>query len=166
MFPISVMYNIISIRIKTMRAIIQRVKEARVEVEGEVVGRIGEGMLILVGAGKDDTEEDAEYLAEKIIGLRIFEDAEGKMNLSLTDTGGEVLVVSQFTLYGDCRKGRRPSFDKAAPPELAEELYELFVREIRERGVNVETGKFRAMMDVHLINWGPVTLMLDSKREF
>jgi D-tyrosyl-tRNA(Tyr) deacylase len=166
MFPISVMYNITSIRIKTMRAIIQRVKEARVEVEGEVVGRIGEGMLILLGAGKDDTEVDAEYLAEKILTLRIFEDAEGKMNLSVTDTGGEVLVVSQFTLYGDCRKGRRPSFDKAAPPELAEELYELFVREIRERGVNVETGKFRAMMDVHLVNWGPVTLMLDSKKEF
>jgi D-tyrosyl-tRNA(Tyr) deacylase len=166
MFPISVMYNITSIRIKTMRAVIQRVKEARVEVEGEVVGRIGEGMLILLGAGKDDTEVDAEYLAEKILTLRIFEDAEGKMNLSVTDTGGEVLVVSQFTLYGDCRKGRRPSFDKAAPPELAEELYELFVREIRERGVNVETGKFRAMMDVHLVNWGPVTLMLDSKKEF
>jgi D-tyrosyl-tRNA(Tyr) deacylase len=166
MFPISVMYNITSIRIKTMRAVIQRVKEARVEVEGEVVGRIGEGMLILLGAGKDDTEEDAEYLAEKILTLRIFEDAEAKMNLSVTDTGGEVLVVSQFTLYGDCRKGRRPSFDKAAPPELAEELYELFVREIRERGVNVETGKFRAMMDVHLVNWGPVTLMLDSKKGF
>ncbi|HSC34152.1 MAG TPA: D-aminoacyl-tRNA deacylase [Thermodesulfobacteriota bacterium] len=149
-----------------MRAIIQRVKEARVEVGGEVVGRIGEGVLVLLGAGKDDTEVDAEYLAEKITGLRIFEDAEGKMNLSVTDTGGEVLVVSQFTLYGDCRKGRRPSFDKAAPPELAEELYELFVREIRERGVNVETGRFRAMMDVHLVNWGPVTLMLDSKREF
>lgn len=166
MFPISVMYNITSIRIKTMRAIIQRVKEARVEVEGEVVGRIGEGMLILLGAGKDDTEVDAEYLAEKILTLRIFEDVEGKMNLSLTDTGGEVLVVSQFTLYGDCRKGRRPSFDKAAPPETAEELYEIFVREIRERGVNVETGKFRAMMDVHLVNWGPVTLMLDSKKGF
>lgn len=149
-----------------MRAIIQRVKEARVEVEGEVVGRIGEGMLILLGAGKDDTEVDAEYLVEKITGLRIFEDAEGKMNLSVTDTGGEVLVVSQFTLYGDCRKGRRPSFDKAAPPELAEELYELFVREIRERGINVETGRFRAIMDVHLVNWGPVTLMVDSKKEF
>ncbi len=149
-----------------MRAIIQRVKEARVEVEGEVVGRIGEGMLILLGAGKDDTEEDARYLAEKILTLRIFEDTEGKMNLSVTDTGGGVLVVSQFTLYGDCRKGRRPSFDKAAPPELAERLYELFVSEIRERGVKVETGRFRAMMDVHLVNWGPVTLMLDSKREF
>jgi len=166
MFLIFVMYNITSIQIKTMRAIIQRVKEARVEVEGEVVGRIGEGMLILLGAGKDDTEVDAEYLAEKILTLRIFEDTESKMNLSVTDTGGSVLVVSQFTLYGDCRKGRRPSFDKAAPPELAEELYELFVRELRERGVNVETGKFRAMMDVHLVNSGPVTLMLDSKREF
>ena len=149
-----------------MRAIIQRVKEARVEVEGEVVGRIGEGMLILLGAGKDDSEEDARYLADKAIALRIFEDPEGKMNLSVRETGGEVLVVSQFTLYGDCRKGRRPSFDKAAPPELAEELYELFVREIRERGVKVETGRFRAMMDVHLINRGPVTLMLDSKKEF
>ena len=136
------------------------------EVEGEVVGRIGEGMLILLGAGKDDSEEDARYLADKAIALRIFEDPEGKMNLSVRETGGEVLVVSQFTLYGDCRKGRRPSFDKAAPPELAEELYELFVGEIRERGVKVETGRFRAMMDVHLINRGPVTLMLDSKKEF
>ena len=149
-----------------MRAVIQRVKEARVEVEGEVVGRIGEGMLILLGAGKDDTEMDAGYLAEKIMGLRIFEDAEGKMNLSVTDTGGELLVVSQFTLYGDCRKGRRPSFDKAAPPEVAGELYNLFVSKIRESRVKVETGRFRAMMDVHLVNSGPVTLMLDSKREF
>lgn len=149
-----------------MRAIVQRVKEARVDVEGEVVGRIGEGVLVLLGAGKNDTEEDAEYLAEKISTLRIFEDAEGKMNLSVTDTGGSVLVVSQFTLYGDCRKGRRPSFDKAAPPETAERLYELFVDELRERGAKVETGRFRAMMDVHLVNWGPVTLMLDSKREF
>ena len=149
-----------------MRAVIQRVKEARVEVEGEVTGRIGEGMLILLGAGKDDTEMDAEYLAEKIVTLRIFEDAEGKMNLSVTETGGEVLVVSQFTLFGDCRKGRRPSFDKAARPEDAERLYELFVNELRARGAKVETGRFRAMMDVHLVNWGPVTLMLDSKREF
>jgi len=149
-----------------MRAIVQRVKEARVEVDGETVGRIGEGALVLLGAGKDDTEEDAEYLAEKTLTLRIFEDSEGKMNLSVTDTGGAVLVVSQFTLYGDCRKGRRPSFDKAAPPEEAERLYELFVAELRERGAKVETGRFRAMMDVHLVNRGPVTLMLDSKREF
>lgn len=149
-----------------MRAIVQRVKEARVEVDGETVGRIGEGVLVLLGAGKDDSEDDAEYLAEKILTLRIFEDAEGKMNLSVTDTGGEVLVVSQFTLYGDCRKGRRPSFDKASPPEAAEALYELFVAKLRESWAKVETGKFRAMMDVHLVNSGPVTLMLDSKREF
>ncbi|MEQ9618776.1 MAG: D-aminoacyl-tRNA deacylase [Deltaproteobacteria bacterium] len=149
-----------------MRAIIQRVKEARVEVDGEAVGRIGEGVLVLLGAGKEDTAEDVTYLVDKILALRIFEDTEGKMNLSVTDTGGEVLVVSQFTLYGDCRKGRRPSFDKAAPPGLAEELYNLFVAKIREHGVKVQTGRFRAMMDVHLTNWGPVTLMLDSKREF
>lgn len=149
-----------------MRAIIQRVKEARVDVDGETVGRIGEGVLVLLGAGKEDTAEDVTYLVDKILTLRIFEDTEGKMNLSVTDTGGEVLVVSQFTLYGDCRKGRRPSFDKAAPPGLAEELYDLFVAKMRERGVKVETGQFRAMMDVHLTNWGPVTLMLDSKRGF
>ena len=123
-------------------------------------------MLVLLGAGKDDTEEDIKYLADKVLALRIFEDAEGKMNLPVTETGGEVLVVSQFTLYGDCRKGRRPSFDKAAPPEVAGELYSLFVSKIRESGVKVETGRFRAMMDVHLVNSGPVTLMLDSKREF
>jgi D-aminoacyl-tRNA deacylase len=149
-----------------MRAIIQRVKEARVEVNGEIVGRIGKGLVVLLGAGKNDMEEDVQYLADKILTLRIFEEAEGKMNLSVTDTGGEVLVVSQFTLFGDCRKGKRPSFDKAAPPELAEELYDLFVREVKERGTKVETGRFRAMMDVHLTNWGPVTLMLDSKRFF
>ena len=149
-----------------MRAIIQRVKEARVDVDGETVGRIGEGMLVLLGAGKDDSGVDAEYLAEKILTLRIFEDDEGKMNLSVSDAGGSLLVVSQFTLYGDCRKGRRPSFDKAAPPEVAEALYEEFVSKLRAQGANVETGRFRAMMDVHLVNWGPVTLMLDSKKEF
>ena len=149
-----------------MRTILQRVKEAGVIVDGEVIGQRGKGALVLLGAGNEETEQDVEYLVEKILGLRIFEDEAGKMNLSVTDIGGEVLVVSQFTLYGDCRKGRRPSFDKAAPPELAENLYEHFVERIRDFGVPVKTGKFRAMMDVHLVNWGPVTLMLDSKKLF
>ncbi|HEX3035630.1 MAG TPA: D-aminoacyl-tRNA deacylase [Thermodesulfobacteriota bacterium] len=149
-----------------MRAVIQRVKEAKVEVEGEIVGKIGEGILLLLGVGKDDGESDVEYLIEKVLGLRIFEDAAGKMNLSIVDVKGEILVVSQFTLYGDCRKGRRPSFDEAAPPDLAENLYTLFVQKIKEKGVKAETGRFRALMDVHLINSGPVTILLDSKKTF
>lgn len=149
-----------------MRIILQRVKQASVEIDGEIAGQIGQGLLVLLGAGKEDSAEDVEYLVEKILGLRIFQDEAEKMNLSVTDIDGEVLVVSQFTLYGDCRKGRRPSFDKAAPPELAEDLYEMFVERIRDFGVPVQTGKFGAMMDVHLTNWGPVTIMLDSKKEF
>ena len=149
-----------------MRIILQRVKQASVEIDGEIAGKIGQGLLVLLGAGKEDNAQDVEYLVEKILGLRIFQDDAGKMNLSVTNIGGEVLVVSQFTLYGDCRKGRRPSFDKAAPPELAEDLYEMFVERIRDFGVPVQTGKFGAMMDVQLTNWGPVTIMLDSKKEF
>jgi len=149
-----------------MRIILQRVKQAKVEVEGKVVGQIGEGLLVLLGVAKKDEEHDVDYLVDKVLNLRVFEDEEGKMNNSLVDTGGEILVVSQFTLYGDCRKGRRPSYDSAAPPELAESLYELFVQKVRDRGTKVETGKFRAMMDVSLTNWGPVTLALDSKKLF
>ncbi|MER3446924.1 MAG: D-tyrosyl-tRNA(Tyr) deacylase [Candidatus Dadabacteria bacterium] len=149
-----------------MRTVVQRVKEARVEVEGELVGKIGEGILLLLGVKKDDTEDDVRYLAEKVLGLRIFEDELGKMNLSILDVQGEVLVISQFTLYADCRKGRRPSFDEVAPPDMAEGLYRLFVAEIKKSGINVQTGKFRAVMDIHLVNSGPVTILLDSRRLF
>jgi D-tyrosyl-tRNA(Tyr) deacylase len=149
-----------------MRAVVQRVSEGEVEVDGDIVGKVGNGFVVLVGVGKDDTEKDVEYLIEKVLGLRIFEDDFGKMNLSITDVGGEILAVSQFTLYGDCRKGRRPSYDGAAPPDVAERLYGLFVEEMRKRGVKVETGRFRAIMDLHLINSGPVTILLDSKKTF
>lgn len=149
-----------------MRIILQRVKAARVEVDGEVLSQIGEGLLVLLGVGKDDEEYDIDYLVDKVVNLRIFENEEGKMNNSIIDSGGEILVVSQFTLYGDCRKGRRPSYDSAAAPELAEKMYELFVERIAQRGINVQTGQFGAMMDVYLINWGPVTLNLDSKKLF
>jgi D-tyrosyl-tRNA(Tyr) deacylase len=149
-----------------MRAVIQRVKEARVEVEGEVAGRIGEGILLFLGIRKDDTQDDIKYLVEKVLGLRMFDDDAGKMNLSITDVGGEILVVSQFTLYGDCRKGRRPSFDEAASPDMAERLYDIFVEEVKKRGINVQTGRFRAIMDIHLTNSGPVTILLDSRRVF
>jgi D-aminoacyl-tRNA deacylase len=149
-----------------MRAVIQRVKEARVEVEGEIVGRIGEGILIFLGIRKDDTQDDIEYLVDKVLGLRIFDDDAGKMNLSIAEVKGEILVVSQFTLYGDCRKGRRPSFDEAASPDMAEGLYDLFVKEVKKRGIKVQTGKFRALMDIHLVNSGPVTILLDSRKMF
>jgi D-tyrosyl-tRNA(Tyr) deacylase len=149
-----------------MRAVIQRVSRAQVSVGDEVVGKIGPGLLVLLGVAKTDTQGDADYLATKILGLRIFDDENGKMNLSLDETRGSVLVVSQFTLYGDVRKGKRPSFDQAAPPQLANELYEYFVGKIRESGVICETGRFQAMMQVELVNDGPVTILLDSNRGF
>ena len=149
-----------------MRAVVQRVNRAQVTVGQEVVGKIGPGLLVLLGIAKTDTQADAEYLAAKIVGLRVFEDQSGKMNLSLAETNGAILAVSQFTLYGDVRKGRRPSFDDAASPELARELYEDFVAKIRESGVICETGRFQAMMQVELMNDGPVTILLDSNRAF
>jgi D-tyrosyl-tRNA(Tyr) deacylase len=149
-----------------MRAVIQRVSRAQVSVGEEIVGKIGHGILVLLGVGKTDTPADADYLAAKITALRIFEDENGKMNLSLADQGGEILAVSQFTLHGDARQGRRPSFDEAAPPELAKQLYEYFVGRVREAGIRCETGRFQAMMQVELVNEGPVTILLDSKRLF
>ena len=146
-----------------MRAVIQRVTESSVTVEGAVVGRIGPGLMVLLGVAPEDTAADAQTLAQKIFHLRIFEDAGGKMNLSLRDTGGEVLAVSQFTLLADCRKGRRPSFVRAAPPEVAEPLYLDFVSALRQLGVKVETGRFGAMMQVALVNDGPVTLVLETR---
>jgi len=149
-----------------MRAVVQRVKRAEVRVGEEVVGRIGFGVVVLLGVGKNDTEASAEALAEKITTLRVFEDDQGKMNKSLMDTGGQALCVSQFTLYGDCRKGRRPSYDQAGAPDQAVVLYESFVSSLRKRGIPTETGRFRAMMEVELINDGPVTLLIDSDRLF
>lgn len=146
-----------------MKAVIQRVSRASVTVDGTEVGRIGHGLLVLLGVGRDDSEQDAERLARKIVGLRVFQDPAGRMNLSLKDAGGSLLVVSQFTLYGDTRRGRRPSFDLAAPPELARRLYEHFVEAARREGVPVETGVFQAMMSVSLINEGPVTFLVESR---
>ncbi len=149
-----------------MRAVVQRVKESKVEVGGKSVGAIGPGLLIFLGVGEDDSEKDCDYLSNKIVHLRIFPDRKDLMNLSLIDIGGSALVVSQFTLWGDCRKGRRPSFVRAARPEKAEELYERFIGLLKEKGIDVATGRFQAMMDVSLINDGPVTLMLDSSKGF
>jgi D-tyrosyl-tRNA(Tyr) deacylase len=149
-----------------MRAVIQRVKKAEVRVNGRAVGAVGAGLVVLLGIGKEDTLEAAESLADKIVNLRIFDDQQGRMNRSLSETGGGLLCVSQFTLYGDCRKGRRPSYDRAARPDTACRLYEAFVRSVRARGVAVETGQFQAMMEVELVNDGPVTLLLDSERVF
>lgn len=146
-----------------MKIVVQRCKEASVTVEGRVTGAIGPGLMLLVGVTHEDTEQDAKYAADKIAGLRIFEDDAGKMNLSVLDTGGAILSVSQFTLYGDCRKGKRPNFMAAARPEQAEPLYERFNALLREQGLRVETGVFGAMMDVALVNDGPVTLIIDTK---
>ncbi|HEY9284922.1 MAG TPA: D-aminoacyl-tRNA deacylase [Pyrinomonadaceae bacterium] len=149
-----------------MRAVFQRVTRASVRVAGETVGSVGAGALVLLGVARDDSERDAAYLAEKIAGLRVFDDAEGRMNLSLAETNGALLVVSQFTLYGDTRRGRRPSWIEAAPPEDAARLYEVFVAKARELVGRVETGSFRATMEVELVNDGPVTLLLDSRKLF
>lgn len=145
-----------------MRAVIQRVKSSSVTVGNKVVGEIGNGLLVLLGVAKGDKTDDANYIADKIVNLRIFEDENHKMNRSIRDTDGEILVVSQFTLLGDCKKGRRPSFIQAADPDLADRLYRQFVERIRLKGIAVQTGRFRAMMDVRLVNHGPVTLIIES----
>ena len=145
-----------------MRVVVQRSKQAQVTVDGNVVGKIDQGLVLLVGVTHNDTEKDADYLADKIAGLRIFEDEAGKMNRSVLDIGGQVLSVSQFTLYGDCRKGKRPNFMAAARPETAEPLYERLNDKLRRQGIHVETGRFGAMMDVSFTNWGPVTLIWET----
>jgi D-tyrosyl-tRNA(Tyr) deacylase len=146
-----------------MRAVVQRVKSAEVYVEGRLSGKIGSGLLVFVGVGKGDGENDVSYMTSKLPELRIFEDASGKFNLSLKEKGGEILIVSQFTLYGDCRKGRRPSFTEAEEPAAAKNLYDRLIDKLRDQGIPVQTGEFQAKMEVHLINDGPVTLLLDSK---
>ncbi len=149
-----------------MRAVIQLVKKASVSVEDTAISNIGYGLLVLLGVHRNDTRKDAKMMADKIAHLRIFPDRGKLMNLSVLDVGGEILVVSQFTLFGDCRKGRRPSYSEAAPPELAEELYERFIRETEKHDIKVASGKFQAMMDIELVNQGPVTLLLDSAKSF
>lgn len=149
-----------------MRCVVQRVGRAAVRVAGQVIGEIGSGLMVLVGIGQDDGRQDIDWMTEKITGLRIFEDPEGKMNLSLSDVQGEILLVSQFTLFGDCRKGKRPSFSDAAPPETAKALFDELVDAVRQRGIITATGKFQADMDVELVNQGPVTILLDSKKKF
>jgi D-tyrosyl-tRNA(Tyr) deacylase len=149
-----------------VRAVVQRVSEAAVRVEGEVVGRIGSGLTVLLGVARDDGKTDADLLADKVVHLRVFPDAEGQMNRSVLDVAGGVLVVSQFTLLGDVRKGRRPSYGDAAEPDLARQLYQRFVERLRSSGLEVATGVFRAMMDVALVNNGPVTILLDSRKQF
>jgi D-tyrosyl-tRNA(Tyr) deacylase len=149
-----------------MRAVVQRVSRAQVTVSEKIVGKIGRGLLVLLGVAQIDSDADAKYLADKIVGLRIFEDENGKMNLDTASIGGQILVVSQFTLYGDVRRGKRPSFDAAASPERARQLYEYFVERIRATGIPCETGRFQEMMKVELVNEGPVTILLDSTKSF
>ncbi len=149
-----------------LRAVVQRVKRAQVSVDGKVVSSIGRGFLVLLGVGRGDTDQDADYIAQKTAGLRVFEDQAGKMNLPLSDVNGCVLAVSQFTLYGDCRGGRRPSFIEAAPPDEGRRLYEVYVQKLRGLNVPVQVGEFQAMMEVELVNDGPVTVLLDSRKAF
>jgi D-aminoacyl-tRNA deacylase len=149
-----------------MRAVVQRVSRASVRVGDDIVGKIDAGLLVLLGVGQDDAQSDADYLVDKIVGLRTFEDSDGKMNLPISEVGGAVLAVSQFTLFGDVRRGKRPSFDAAARPEQAKKLYEYFVGRVRATGIHCETGTFQADMQVELVNEGPVTIMLDSKKLF
>ena len=149
-----------------MRIVLQRVKKAQVRIQEAVVGEIGPGLLVFLGVGQGDSTGDVDYLAEKVLNLRIFADDQSKFNRSLLDTGGSILVVSQFTLLGDCRKGRRPSFSQSAPSEAAEPLYRLFIQKLTEAGLNVACGRFQEMMEVHLINDGPVTMLLDSQKTF
>ena len=149
-----------------MRAVVQRVKRAKVEVDNETTGAINSGLLVFLGIGKEDTKKDADYLLEKVINLRIFEDEEDRLNLSALDLDKDLMVVSQFTLFGDCRQGRRPSFFEAAPPAEAEKLYDYFVEEAKKSKLKIATGEFQAMMDVNLVNDGPVTILVDSKKKF
>jgi len=149
-----------------MRAVVQRASSAEVRVNGQVLGSIGQGLLVLLAVGQVDEAQDASYLAKKTLSLRVFEDPSGKMNLSVQDIRGGLLVISQFTLYGDCRKGNRPSFVDAAPPEKAEDLYGLYLEEVGKSGLEIASGKFQTMMDVSLVNQGPVTVLLDSKKAF
>ncbi len=149
-----------------MRAVVQRVASAEVRVNGQIVGSIGQGLLVLLAVGEVDQAQDAAYLAKKTLNLRVFEDGSGKMNHSVQDIRGGLLVISQFTLYGDCRKGNRPSFVDAAPPEKAQDLYTLYLEEVGKSGIEIASGKFQAMMDVSLVNQGPVTVLLDSKKAF
>lgn len=149
-----------------MRAVVQRVTYSKVSVDGETTGEIKAGLNVLLGIGRDDTDKDIEYVAEKIVNLRIFEDENDKMNLSVLDVKGEIIVVSQFTLYGDCRRGKRPSYDKAARPEVAEEIYNKFIHYLKKFDIKIQTGKFQTMMMVEIHNDGPVTILVDSKKEF